>query len=291
MKRLRCAALAPLAFISILAFTAPARAQMSHVPVSDWRQADRSEALSKTGSGQQFTFELRFGQYFPEVDDKPGLATNSSGQLPYRAVFGHDEKGGALSNDQFYFGVEVDYLPFRVPYVGAIGPGFGWGFTTTSNKARAIGGTTDSATDTSFTIMPMHLSAVVRFDELMRRTGIPIVPFAKFGLGMGVWLAGPVPSDFTGTGATWGSIMPLVACCPSTPSTPARRRDSTRPPASITPTSLASSCERTSTASAPRPRSTSAAPRGSSGSRSISEARDGVSALSSAHPFSLGVTQ
>jgi hypothetical protein len=203
MKRLRCAALAPLAFASLLAFAAPARAQMSHVPVSDWRQADRSEALNKTGSAQQFTFELRFGQYFPEVDDKPGLATNSSGELPYRAVFGHDEKGGALSNDQFYFGVEIDYLPFRVPYVGAIGPGFGWGFTTTSNLARSLEGG-NSATSTSFTIMPMHLSAVVRFDELMRRTGIPIVPFAKVGLGMGVWLAGPVPSDFTGTGATWG---------------------------------------------------------------------------------------
>jgi hypothetical protein len=203
MKRLLRAALAPLAVASLLASAAPARAQ-THVPSTDWRRLDRSESLGKTGSSQHFTFELRFGQYFPEVDGKPGLGTDSEGNLPYQAVFGHDDKGLPLSNDQFYFGVEIDYLPFRIPYVGAVGPGFGWGFTTTSATAKAAGGTADSATDTSFTIMPMHLSAVVRFDELMRRTGVPIVPFAKLGLGMGVWSASPVPSDFTGTGATWG---------------------------------------------------------------------------------------
>jgi hypothetical protein len=204
MKRLLRAALAPLAVASILASAAPARAQMSHVPSTDWRRTDRSGALGKTGSSQQFTFELRFGQYFPEIDDKPGLVQDGAAHLPYQAVFGHDDDGNPLSNDQFYFGLEFDYLPFRIPYVGAVGPGFGWGFTSTSATANVTGTGEKSATDTSFTIMPMHLSAVVRFDELMRRTGIPIVPFAKLGLGMGVWLASPVPTDYTGVGATWG---------------------------------------------------------------------------------------
>ncbi len=203
MKRLLCAALASLAVASVLASAAPARAQ-TRGPSTDWRRKDRSESLGKTGSSQQFTFELRFGQYFPEVDDKPGLGKDGAGQLPYQAVFGHDDQGLPLSNDQFYIGLEIDYLPFRIPYVGAVGPGFGWGFTSTSATAKVTGGTADSATTTSFTIMPMHLSAVVRFDELMRRTGVPIVPFAKLGLGMGVWMASPVPSDFTGIGATWG---------------------------------------------------------------------------------------
>lgn len=204
MSRLLRAALAPLAVASVLASAAPARAQVSHAPMNDWRRTNRSDYLGKGDSSQQFTFELRFGQYFPEVDDKPGLTRNGAGKLPYEAVFGHDEEGKPLSNDQFYFGLEVDYLPFRIPYVGAVGPGFGWGFTSDSNKAKAIGGVEDSATDTSFTIMPMHLSAVVRFDELMRRTGIPIVPFAKLGLGLGVWLGSPAPSELSGTGATWG---------------------------------------------------------------------------------------
>ena len=204
MKRLLRASLAPLAIASVLASAAPARAQVSGASMNDWRRTDRSESLGKTGSSQKFTFELRFGQYFPEVDDKPGLTKDVGGKYPYDAVFGHDEEGNVLSNDQFYFGLEFDYLPFRIPYVGAIGPGFGWGFTSTSATANVTGTGVKSATDTSFTIMPMHLSAVVRFDELMRRTGIPIVPYGKIGLGLGVWLASPVPKDFTGTGATWG---------------------------------------------------------------------------------------
>jgi hypothetical protein len=205
MKRLLRAALAPSAVLAVLASAAPARAQMSHVPGPYWRQLDRSESIGKTSSPQQFTFELRFGQYFPEVDSKPGLGKDAAGHLPYQAVFGHDEDGKVVGNDQLYFGVELDYLPFRIPYVGAIGPGLGWGFTSTSAKARVTGDLTkDSATTTSFTIMPMHLSAVLRLDELMRRTGVPIVPYAKLGLGLGIWMGSPVPSDYTGLGATWG---------------------------------------------------------------------------------------
>lgn len=203
MKRSLRAALAPVAACAILASAAPARAQSTDIS-TDWRRIDRSESLGKGSSSQLFAFELRFGQYFPEVDDKPGLGKDKAGKLPYSSVFGHDDEGKALSNDQFYFGFELDYLPFRIPYVGAIGPGFGWGFTHTSAKSNISGTKQVSGTDTAFTIMPMHLSAVVRFDELMRRTGVPIVPYGKLGLGLGVWMGSPVPSEYTGTGATWG---------------------------------------------------------------------------------------
>lgn len=209
MKRLLRASLAPLAAAAVIAGAAPARAQTAG-NMNDWRRLDRSESLGKSSSSQQFTFELRFGQYFPEVDNKPGLRKDAANNLPYDAVFGHDAKGASRDNDQFYFGVELDYLPFRIPYVGAIGPGLGWGFTHVSSIARLSSDVTkDSGTSTGFTIMPMHLSAVVRFDELMRRTGVPIVPYAKLGLGLGIWMGSPVPGDFTGTGATWGTHFAL----------------------------------------------------------------------------------
>lgn len=196
MKGLLRASLAVGAVTAILASAAPARAQ-ARIGSTDWRRLDRSESLDKTGSPQQFTFELRFGQYFPEVDSKPGLGIDRFGKKPYNAVFG--------DNDQFYFGVELDYLPFRIPYVGALGPGFGWGYTHTSEIASLSSKPgEESGTTTAFTIMPMHLSAVVRFDELMRRTGVPFVPYAKLGLGLGIWTASPVPTDYSGTGATWG---------------------------------------------------------------------------------------
>jgi hypothetical protein len=37
--------------------------------------------------------------------------------------------------------------------------------------------------------MPMHASLVLRVDELMRRTGIPIVPYGKAGVGFSFWRA------------------------------------------------------------------------------------------------------
>lgn len=196
MKALLRASLAALAVASMVLTAAPARAQSTHVSDTDWRRLDRSDSLGKSASTQQFTFELRFGQYFPEIDDKPGLAKDSGGFLPYKSVFGE--------NDQFYFGLELDYLPFRIPYLGAFGPGLGWGYTHTSAKAKTSGTVDPSATDTAFTIFPMHLSAVLRLDELMRRTGFPVVPYAKIGLGLGIWTGSPVPTDYTGTGATWG---------------------------------------------------------------------------------------
>ena len=199
MKSLLRASLAPIVVASALLSTTRAQAQTTHLSSTDWRRLDRSDSLGKSSSTQQFTFELRFGQYFPEVDSKLGLAKNSSGKLPYEAVFG--------GNDQFYFGLELDYLPFRIPYLGALGAGFGWGYTHASATANTTGTKDPSPTKTSFSVMPMHLSAVLRFDEIMRRTGFPVVPYGKIGLGLGLWTASPVPTDYTGTGGTWGSHL------------------------------------------------------------------------------------
>jgi hypothetical protein len=164
-----------------LALSAPAAAQTGRVPGTTWRQRDRTDALRAADSSpQSFAFEMRFGPYKPEVDE----SDNANGA--YKRFFG--------TAAQLYFGLEFDYLPIRIPYVGAIGPGFGWGFTTTSATAPLANGG-DSGETTSLTIMPMHLSAVLRGDELMRRTGVPIVPYVKFGYGLGYWKA----SDSNGT--------------------------------------------------------------------------------------------
>lgn len=154
---------------------APAEAQSSRLPNSNWRQHERSDALKNTGSPQNFAFELRFGGYTPDIDSEfGGKAT------PYADVFN--------TNPQFYFGLEFDYLPLRIPYVGALGLGLGWGWTQASTTAKTESGA-ESAETTRLTIMPMHASAVLRLDELMRRTGVPIVPYGKFGFGLGLWKA------------------------------------------------------------------------------------------------------
>jgi hypothetical protein len=169
-----CAALA--ATCAALLGAGSAAAQRSSIPDTNWRQRDRPALRNnRPHSIWTFEFELRFGPYYPEVDEEFNGAA-----APYAEILN--------DNAQFYFGVEVDWLPFRIPYVGAIGPGIGWGFTTASAEAKkVVEPSAPSGVDTSLTIMPMHLSAVLRVDEIMRRTIIPVVPYVKFGVGMAMW--------------------------------------------------------------------------------------------------------
>lgn len=176
--------LAAAAGLLLLSAAGAARAQTSRLYTSNWRQEDRADSIGPGSSAQWLAIEVRFGQYSPNIDSEPSFAKLPAEKRPYAQVFGD----GA----QFYFGLEIDLLPLRIPYLGLIGPGFGWGFTTTSAKARFIGGKNDgqeSGQTTSLTIMPMYLAAVLRADELMRRTGIPIVPYGKFGFGLATWRA------------------------------------------------------------------------------------------------------
>jgi hypothetical protein len=141
------------------------------LPDTNWRGgADerREKALDP-----DFALEIRFGPYWPEIDEEFG----SPG--PYERVFDNDP--------QFYFGLEVDWLPFRIPYLGKAGAGLGWGITPATGYAVDPATNEPSEVESSITIMPMHASLVLRGDELMRRTHVPLVPYGKFGFGFATW--------------------------------------------------------------------------------------------------------
>lgn len=187
--------------VAVLLMAGGASAQSS-VGHSNWRRYDRAGTGSgaSSASPQSFALEIRFGPYRPDVDDE------FQGATPYSNVFGDSRN--------LYFGLEFDWLPLRIPYVGVVGPGIGWGYTSASAKAKVTGTEETSSEETSLSIMPMHLSAVARFDELMRRTGIPIVPYAKLGLGLGLWSSsvGDRTSSVDGVTAkdtTWGLHLAL----------------------------------------------------------------------------------
>lgn len=198
MRRSARVGAAALVGTSVFGVAGAAAAQHRDIPDSRWRQTDRAPSEHQQ-SDQSFAFELRAGPYFPQVDDdfaSPG---------PYERAFGNDA--------QVYFGLEFDWLPLRIPYLGVFGPGLGWGYTSTSETAQLQSGG-ESGDETSLTIMPMHLSAVLRGDELMRRTGVPLVPYGKFGLGFATWDAsvtsGTSEVDGTlGRDTTWGMHMAL----------------------------------------------------------------------------------
>jgi hypothetical protein len=164
-----------LAAAALVCVAEPALAQTSRSTLggTNWRQRDRRAARSEKGLAQRFAFELRFGPYYPAIDDEFG------GAGPYQQVFGNSGK--------FSFGFEFDWQALRIPWVGTIGPGVGWTFMSTSAHAFKLGTTDRSTVDTSLTIMPMHVSAVLRLDELFRRTGVPVVPYGKVGFGMATW--------------------------------------------------------------------------------------------------------
>lgn len=200
---------------AIMVAALPAEAQSRHIRRNNWRQHNRGSGIYK-GTPQRFALEFRGGPYYPAVDEEFG------GSGPYTRYFGDEWR--------LYLGAEFDWQVARIPWVGTIGPGAGFGYMSASAGAF-IDGVSDYVKDqnntdnrkgeTSLTILPMHVSAVIRFDEIFRRTQIPVVPYAKLGLGYGMWwcTAGSndckvVKSDGTeviGSGGSYGVHWALGA--------------------------------------------------------------------------------
>lgn len=124
-------------------------------------------------SPQHVALELRFGRYLPNVDSEFSNAT------PFRDTFG--------TNNRYLIGLEVDWQALRIPMLGTLGPGLGWGYTSMSAPALLVSGRGRAAEDTSLAIMPMYLVGVLRADVIARNTPVPLVPYAKAGLGYALW--------------------------------------------------------------------------------------------------------
>jgi hypothetical protein len=158
-----------LAIMAIIGLTTRDAAAEREAFEQSWREPRVPE------SSQKFAFELRFGPYRPHIDDP------FPGQRPYEKVFGTDSR--------FALGLEFDWQMLRIPFVGTLGPGIGWGYTSMSAPARFDNGD-ESAEETSLSIMPMYGVAVLRVDEVARRTVVPLVAYGKVGLGYGLYWAG-----------------------------------------------------------------------------------------------------
>jgi hypothetical protein len=152
-------------------------------------------------SAQNFELELRLSPYYPQVDDDPNL----HGQTPFAKNFG--DKARPL------IGIEFDWQMFRIPHVGTIGPGFSVAYVGMSRDVTTVTGRT-SGDSTSLSIYPMFADAVLRADAFWRDNGIPLVPYGKAGLGLGLWrasnAAGTATADgVAGKGASWGTSFAL----------------------------------------------------------------------------------
>jgi hypothetical protein len=127
--------------------------------------------ITERESPQHFAAELRFGPYRPNVDD-------SVAGTPYADVFG--------DSNRFIFAGEFDWQALRIPKFGSLGPGFGFGFTQASGAGLTMTGER-SGQESTLAILPLYTVAVLRVDLLAREASIPLVPYAKAGLGAALW--------------------------------------------------------------------------------------------------------
>lgn len=116
-------------------------------------------------SPERVGLEFRIGTYRPEIGDS------------FRDFYGSD-KGPLI-------GGEIDVWAYRIPYVGPIGIGLGFGWARYTGRACARMGDTCVPTDerTRFTLFPLSALLVLRIDVLAREVHVPLVISPKIGLG------------------------------------------------------------------------------------------------------------
>lgn len=179
-------------------------------------------AVAAPPSPQRFALEIKFGPYVPAIDSSAGL----NGATPFSDLFGDfsAQKGESPSRG-LLSQVEFDYQFLR--RFGILGVGVSAGYyrmtarqplyftqrtgaengplSTCQVKAGAAGGPRQyvlngvpqadpnacfSLDQNIFNVVPLAVMAVYRFDYLDRRWRVPIIPYAKVGLGYYIWWMG-----------------------------------------------------------------------------------------------------
>lgn len=123
--------------------------------------------------GYNGMYELRFGPYAPKIDDE------FSGTGPYEQIFGNKKR--------VLLGFEADWQALQVDRIASLGPGIGFGVTQMSGKAPLTDGSGVSAQENAMTILPMYGVGVLRVTVLQDQLRVPLVPYAKAGLGYALW--------------------------------------------------------------------------------------------------------
>lgn len=150
--------------LALLALCALPAAASAAIPGSDYQPHQ---------SSQDFALELRLNFFKPEIDSAPGLKGT-----PYESTFGGDTHLG--------FGGEFDWQFLRNPHIGSIGFGAGVGRWSTTAKALNYVDLTPTGDDTTLHLWQFAGLGVFRL-EALASMGIPLVPFAKAGLGYTLW--------------------------------------------------------------------------------------------------------
>lgn len=135
-----------------------------------------------------WTFELKFGPYFPDVDSE--FMSSGDRPPPYEMMFGDDSAVMTVFELDRYF-----LFP-----AGQLGLAFSVGYAADSARAFQVDPATGEievdeegnfkrapGDETKFRLLPTSVGVVYRFTALDDRYGIPVIPYAKAGLSYYVW--------------------------------------------------------------------------------------------------------
>lgn len=125
---------------------------------------------SNVASPEWVAWELRVGPYVPDV-----------GSTAFEDTFGNDK--GLL------WATEIDVLLYRIPYVGPIGVGGAVGWASYTGDAFQSDTGERVSEETSLTLFPLSLMAVLRVDVLARELGFPFIVTGKLGADYVRWSA------------------------------------------------------------------------------------------------------
>ncbi len=143
-------------------------------------------------SPRGWNFELRFGPYYPDTDSE--FADRGQTARPFAEVFG--------THKRLMFGVEIDRQVSHRGGTWAIGVGAGY-YSATASSLSADG-TSRTGDQTGVRLLPLALLAVYRADLLRSQFGWPLIPYAKLGLGYGLWWLSDTSQASATSGATLG---------------------------------------------------------------------------------------
>jgi hypothetical protein len=180
-------------------------------------------------SPQRFALEIKFGPYLPAVDSSPGLGDRH----PFADVFGSPTVSNNVvtklnpPSARLLTTVEFDWQFWHG--FGSLGVGASVGIMRRTARALAYGDggvicvdavnsapCTRSGDRTAFSVLPLTLELIYRFDVLAKRWRVPLVPYLKGGIAYYLWwaenangLAGfrePNGAVDRAIGGTWGLV-------------------------------------------------------------------------------------
>lgn len=182
------------------------------------REGDESDDLGKDKfqgrqeSPQRFAVELKFGPYLPDIDNR----WEGEGLGPYATIYGRtDEFGNATQPPRKRLFSVVGFEWQFIHLGGPFSLGFTIGYFGDSANALIAGGVAEGenaraeADKTRFNIVPLTLLLGYRFELLADRFRVPLVPYARGGVGYGFWWekkGGELSTNDAGVKSRGGSI-------------------------------------------------------------------------------------